>query len=219
MRVPLTDDQITAALKDLPAWSYADGALRRTLDAPSFATAMQIVDDVARVATALDHHPDIDIRHTRLSFALHTWTPLGVTAADVELAKRISAIAADHGVHTDDALDMRPRLEICIDCADPAALLPWWAVAMRYVEVNGELVDPDGTGPTLWFQQVPESKTAKNRVHLDLWLPRREAAARRALLLSMGGRLLEEFDNVDGDESFWVLADPEGNEVCLCLDE
>ena len=219
MRDLLTEEQIVAALRDLPAWSYSDGALRRTLEATDFATAMAIVDDVARVAAASDHHPDIDIRHNRVSFALHTWTPAGVTTADVELAKRIAAIAADHGVHTDDALDTRPRLEICIDCADPAALLPWWSVALRYVEVNGELVDPDGNGPTVWFQKVPETKSVKNRVHLDLYLPRREAAARRALLLSLGGRLIKEFDNSRGEESFWVIADPEGNEMCLCLDE
>jgi len=217
MRDPLTTEQINTALHDLPAWSYDDGALQRSVVAPDFATAMRIVDDVARVAEASDHHPDIDIRYTQLTFRLRTWSARAVTSNDVELAKRISAIAADHGVHTDDALDARPRIEICIDCSDPARLLPWWAVALRYVEVDGELVDPDGAGPIVWFQPVPEPKVAKNRIHLDLWLPLREAAARRALLVSMGGRLISEHDRADTDDSFWVLADPEGNEVCLCI--
>jgi 4a-hydroxytetrahydrobiopterin dehydratase len=219
MRELLTADQISAALRDLPGWKHSDDALVRVIEAPDFATAMAIVDDVARVAAAADHHPDIDIRHSTLTFRAHTWEPSGLTALDVELAKRISAIAADRGVHTDDALDTRPRIEICVDCLDPNKLLPWWSVALRYVEVGGELVDPDGAGPTVWFQQVPELKASKNRVHLDLWLPLREAAARRALLLSMGGALIAEFDRGEDEDNFWVLADPEGNEVCLCIEE
>lgn len=219
MRELLTDDQITAALQDLRGWTRDGEAFVRTISAPDFATAMHIVDDVARVAEAADHHPDIDIRHATLTFRLQTWEPRGLTALDVELAKRISAIAADRGVHTDDALDSRPRIEICIDCTDAAKLLPWWSVALRYVEVDGELVDPDGAGPTVWFQQVPELKANKNRLHLDLWLPLREAAARRALLLSMGGTLIAEFDRAEGEDNFWVMADPEGNEVCLCIEE
>jgi 4a-hydroxytetrahydrobiopterin dehydratase len=219
MRELLTDDQITAALQDLRGWTRDGETFVRTISAPDFATAMHIVDDVARVAEAADHHPDIDIRHTALTFRVQTWEPRGLTAHDVELAKRISAIAADRGVHTDDALDSRPRIEICIDCKDAAKLLPWWSVALRYVEVEGELVDPDGNGPTVWFQQVPELKAGKNRLHLDLWLPLREAAARRALLLSMGGTVIAEFEHADDDDNFWVMADPEGNEVCLCIEE
>ena len=61
--------------------------------------------------------------------------------------------------------------------------------------------------------QVPEPKTVKNRLHLDLHLPRHEAAAKRDLLVSLGGTLVGTF------ETFWVLTDPEGNELCVCVDE
>jgi 4a-hydroxytetrahydrobiopterin dehydratase len=211
MREPLTHEQLQSTLRELPGWSVVDGALQRQYVAPSHERALGLV------AEAIDHHPTIEFEHTRVTFRLRTWNPPAITTSDVELARRIAAVAADLGLHTDDALDARPRLEICIDATDPAALLPWWAVALRYIEKDGELVDPDGTGPTVWFQEVPEAKTVKNRVHLDLWLPRREAAARRALLLSMGGRVLDEHDSADDEEAFWVLADPEGNEACLCI--
>jgi hypothetical protein len=73
------------------------------------------------------------------------------------------------------------------------------------------VVDPDGAGPRLFFQKVPEGKTAKNRVHLDVDVtagaPRSEHATRcRARA--------QEFD--EPASGFWiVMTDPEGNEFCL----
>jgi len=209
----LSSDEIDRQLADLPGWRLEDAALRRSVQAPDFPTAIRILDDAAVVAEEMDHHPDVDVRWRTLHVTLSTHSAGGVTQLDVELAHRISAIAADHGVRTDDALDARPRIEVGIDCRDASVLRPWWALALRYVEHDGALVDPEGRGPAVWFQEVPEAKTVKNRLHLDLYLRRSEAAARRDLLLARGGRLL------DVTETFWVLADPEGNEVCICVDE
>ena len=209
----LDPDEITRQLPDLPGWRLADGALRRSITAADFLTAVRIVDDIATAAEDMDHHPDLDIRWRTVHIASSTHSAGGVTQYDIELAHRIAAIAADHGVHTDDALDRKPRLEIGIDCHDADLLRPWWATAMRYVDHDGELVDPEGRGPTIWFQEVPEAKTVKNRLHLDLHLPRHEAAAKRDLLVSLGGTLLDTF------ETFWVITDPEGNELCVCVDE
>jgi len=69
--------------------------------------------------------------------------------------------------------------EIAIDAVDPALLRPFWVSALGYVEhVTAEgavdLVDPEGRGPTIWFQRVPEAKTVKNRVHLDIRVPASE---------------------------------------------
>lgn len=209
----LETDEITRQLADLPGWRFADDALRRSITAADFPTAIKIVDDIATAAEDMDHHPDLDIRWRTVHVSSSTHSAGGVTQYDVELAHRISGIAADRGVHTDDALDHKPRLEIGIDCHDAALLRTWWAKALRYVEHEGELIDPDGSGPTLWFQEVPETKSVKNRVHLDLYLPRHEAAAKRDLLVSLGGTMVAAF------ETFWVLTDPEGNELCVCVDE
>jgi 4a-hydroxytetrahydrobiopterin dehydratase len=209
----LSPDEISRQLADLPGWRHADGALRRSITAADFPTAIAILDAVAVVAEEMDHHPDVDVRWRTLHIALSTHSAGGVTQLDVELAHRTSRIAVDHGVHTDDAVDHQPKVGICIDCQEPEALLRWWATALRYVERDGNLYDPAGDGPFVWFQPVPEPKTVKNRVHLDLMLPRHEAAARRDLLVAMGGHLLDE------QETFWVLADPEGNEVCVCVEE
>lgn len=67
-------------------------------------------------------------------------------------------------------------------------------------------------GPHLAFQRVAEEKTGKNRVHLDIQVPDRAAAA--AWVVAKGGRVIEEHDH-PGGHSWTVLADPQGNEFCV----
>jgi hypothetical protein len=112
------------------------------------------------------------------------------------------------------------RLEVCIDCNEPERLVDFWAAALDYrvrADEDGrptdEIEDPDGVYPSIWFQVVPENKTTKNRVHLDPLFPKHEIPDRVARLLALGGERLGEFP------SFVVMADPEGNEFCLCWDE
>jgi hypothetical protein len=140
-------------------------------------------------------------------------------------------------------------VQVTFDAADPRSLGLFWADALGYVEqpppdghaswpayldslgVPAEernsayaVVDPDGAGPRLLFQQVPEGKTAKNRVHLDVnvgaGVPEHERSARvrerAAALAQAGGAVVREFVDEEGPGSFWiVMTDPEGNEFCL----
>jgi catechol 2,3-dioxygenase-like lactoylglutathione lyase family enzyme len=122
---------------------------------------------------------------------------------------------------------MTSRLtEIAIDCADPHGLARFWCSVLGY-EVQDEddgLVtigpvssyDGDRTGPvppTLTFARVPEAKTVKNRLHLDLNPTDREQEAEVQRLLQLGARPADV--GQDDGESWVVLADPEGNEFCV----
>lgn len=93
----LDADELARQLADLPGWTGATAALATQVVAPDFPTAVRIVDEVAVVAETMDHHPDIDIRWRRLSFALSTHSAGGVTQLDVALAHRITQIALAHG--------------------------------------------------------------------------------------------------------------------------
>ena len=112
---------------------------------------------------------------------------------------------------------MGRRVEICIDATEPDGVRAFWRTALAYVDElkdDGavDLVDPEGEGPTVWFQRVPEARTAeKNRLHLDIFVtdPEREELAAR--LVTLGGKILAIHPG------FTVLADPEGNELCLTL--
>ncbi|GGQ74127.1 MULTISPECIES: 4a-hydroxytetrahydrobiopterin dehydratase [Kitasatospora] len=88
-RTRLTEDQITAALADLPHWTRTGEALTRTAETASFPTAIKVVDAVAEQAEALDHHPDIDIRWRTLTFVLSTHSAGGLTGLDFTLAHLI----------------------------------------------------------------------------------------------------------------------------------
>jgi catechol 2,3-dioxygenase-like lactoylglutathione lyase family enzyme len=144
---------------------------------------------------------------------------------------------------------MARTIQVSFDCSDPGALAAFWAEALGYrldsppqgfdswdeaLDAWGvpedhrndasALVDPDGAGPRLWFQRVPEGKTAKNRVHVDVRAaPGLEGEQRMAALeaeadrlVGLGARRGRRFEP-DGVTSsgFIVMADPEGNEFCL----
>jgi 4a-hydroxytetrahydrobiopterin dehydratase len=90
----LTSDQIATALKELQGWAGDATQIARNVKAPSFAAGIKLVDAVAEVADRLDHHPDIDIRWTTITFACSTHSEGGVTDLDLSLARRINELVA-----------------------------------------------------------------------------------------------------------------------------
>ena len=144
---------------------------------------------------------------------------------------------------------MSLTVQVTFDCADPATLATFWAVALGFrvqppppgfdtwddaLDAWGvpperrndrsAVVPPEGAeGPRLFFQKVPEAKTAKNRVHLDVRAaPALEGEARMQRLeevsqelVALGARRLARFEPGGIDAGHLVMADPEGNEFCL----
>lgn len=90
----LTADEIDTQLGGLPGWLGDPAALHRSVEFPDFRTAIAAIGEVAEVAEQMDHHPDMDVRWRTITFTLSTHSAGGVTQLDVELAHRISAIAA-----------------------------------------------------------------------------------------------------------------------------
>jgi 4a-hydroxytetrahydrobiopterin dehydratase len=89
----LSDDQIEGALSELSDWTREGDAIRRDVTASTFAEGIALVDRVAAVADERDHHPDIDIRWTTITFRLSTHSEGGVTGNDVDLAREIDRLA------------------------------------------------------------------------------------------------------------------------------
>ena len=88
----LSDAELAEGLKALPAWRVEGGQLRRTVEARSFWGAIALVNQVAEHAERLDHHPDIAIAYRKVSFGLETHDVGGLSALDLELARRIDAL-------------------------------------------------------------------------------------------------------------------------------
>jgi hypothetical protein len=128
-----------------------------------------------------------------------------------------------------DAVKGTRLKDIVIDARHPAGLARFWATVLGYQVRPYEQDDvefltsigrtpesdpavaidpPDGVGgPSVFFNEVPEVKAVKNRVHLDVWLPGPDVGP----LVGLGATVLREPDE---DIDWWVVADPEGNEFC-----
>jgi hypothetical protein len=105
--------------------------------------------------------------------------------------------------------------QVVVDAIDPVALGRWWATALEWVVVNDdpgefEIRPTPDRMPGLVFVRVPEPKTLKNRLHLDFRPDDRDDAVAR--LLDLGAT---RADVGQGEQSWIVLRDPEGNEFCV----
>jgi 4a-hydroxytetrahydrobiopterin dehydratase len=90
---PLADEEIGAALAELPGWEHAGGEISREYRLDSFAGAIAFVVRLSYAAEAANHHPDLDIRYSRVRVTLSTHSEGGVTAKDLDLARTIEGIA------------------------------------------------------------------------------------------------------------------------------
>jgi 4a-hydroxytetrahydrobiopterin dehydratase len=91
----LNDDEITAALAALPGWERAGEAITATVELADFRAAMLFTGAVAYLAEEANHHPDILIQWNRVTLTLSTHSAGGLTSADMNLAKQITALRAD----------------------------------------------------------------------------------------------------------------------------
>lgn len=133
---------------------------------------------------------------------------------------------------------MANSFQVTMDAAGPRVLGEFWCEVLGYVEEPPPegfdtweealdafgsdrsdpdkayaIVDPEGTGPRVFFMKVPEPKTAKNRVHLDVRVGAEKRHSVAEHLVSLGGRVVADIDDSDGK---WItMADPEGNEFCI----
>jgi hypothetical protein len=141
--------------------------------------------------------------------------------------------------------------QVTIDCHDPARLARFWAQALGYEPVpptapettwwahyrrrlgdddafDDRLFDPEGRRPPIWFQEVPEEKAGKNRLHLDLYASGRDDSlglgdrvtlvdAKVDELVALGAQVHARHRGDDPEDPYYfvVMQDPEGNEFCV----
>lgn len=198
-------------------WRLVLGAVYTEVLTPDLAAAVAVATVVAEVAgPQAQGHLNLDVRGDRVVMRLRSAD--GVTAHDIALARRISAALAERGAATAPGDVSVQAIEVAIDAIDIPAVRPFWKAVTGYVDeagpsdLSGGLVDPAGRGPALWFQQMDVPRPQRNRIHLDVDVPHDQAAARIEAALAAGGVLLSD----RAAPAFWVLADAEGNEVCVC---
>ncbi len=204
----------------LPGWRVLQRSLVADFDASNFSAAVSFVQQIGVAADTAAHHPDISIRYPgRVRVTLTTHAVNGLSQVDAELAATISKIAADTGQITTNHFQVS-LVEIAIDALDIPAIVPFWKAVLGYIEEPPSapgnpidaLTDPMRIGPSVWFQQMDVARLQRNRIHLDLLLPHDLVETRISAAIEAGGNLLSS----DEAPAFWVLADREGNEICIC---
>jgi 4a-hydroxytetrahydrobiopterin dehydratase len=207
----LSGDQVsTMGLDD---WRSMHDTLQARFRTGDFATGLRLVDAVGAAAEEANHHPDVDLRYTHVNIRLTSHDVHAKTQRDVDLARRISAIAAELGVTADTAVVS--RVEIGLDTWDAAEIKPFWKAVLGLTEhprFADDLRDTGGDLPTLWFQQTDPHETPRQRFHLDIRVPPEVAEDRIRAALAAGGTLVTD----EWAPRFTVLADPQGNKVCVC---
>jgi 4a-hydroxytetrahydrobiopterin dehydratase len=217
----LTRRQISAAVDGL-GWRYVLGGLQACIPVDSLAHGLRVAAHLAASVPDAATHLAVDVRTEHVVLRLRSPTATMATAADVQYARSLAAAVAEGGLElVPGSGGSAPRavqgIEVAVDAMDIAAVRPFWRAVLDYVDEPGAgpedaLVDPLGQGPSIWFQQMDAPRPQRNRIHLDVSVPPDAAQARIAATLAAGGRLLAD----DEAPAFWVLADPEGNEVCIC---
>jgi hypothetical protein len=112
--------------------------------------------------------------------------------------------------------------ELCFDCSDPHGLAEFWSQVLDYKIVDAdddevEIAGPERSGPSIYFIKVPEGKTVKNRLHIDVSPTGSGQDSEVERVLELGATHADV--GQAPDVSWVVLADPEGNEFCILRSE
>ena len=204
-------------------WRYLLGTLRTAVAVPSLAKGSAVAAKAVEACGArADGHLWFDVRADKVVLVLQSLAAATVTDADTDLARRVSLAVRETGLETSadvgsEASRALQLVEIGVDALDIPAVRPFWKAVFAYEDEGARtgpsdpLVDPQRQGPAIWFQQMDAPRPQRNRIHFDICVPHDEAQRRIAAGLAAGGRLTYEAEA----PAFWVLADPEGNEVCI----
>jgi 4a-hydroxytetrahydrobiopterin dehydratase len=204
-------------------WRYLLGTLVTSVAVKGMSQGVQVADAAAHACgDVADKHLTVHVRADRVELTLQSVRVDGVTELDVELARLTSDAVRRLGLSTGGertgATRSMQMLEIAIDAMDIPKVLPFWRAVLQYEnepmyqEAPSALVDPARQGPAFWFQQMDTPRTQRNRIHFDITVPHDEAEARIAAALAAGGTMVSD----SAARAFWILADPEGNEICIC---
>jgi 4a-hydroxytetrahydrobiopterin dehydratase len=199
-------DQDFSAADGVSEWRVLYWGAKTLYRTGDFSSGARFVSAIAEQAAAVGHDPMVDLRDDTVTVQVLT-IGMGLTDLDLELARRISQVAASLGLEADPSAVQ--HLQLSFDASDRQAVMDFWSAALGFVQVSEEvLIERNLIGASAWFQEK-EYVAPRNRIHVDVSLPHDQAQARVDAVIAAGGRLL-------GDRnapSFWSLIDLEGNVV------
>ena len=225
----LRGEQIAEA--NLTDWRKLAQGLHARFLVDSFGSGARFITAVGEAGDVLGHHPRVSIGAGYVDLELVTDDAIyrddegtehvveWVTQQDVDLARRISEVAADHGIGADPGAVS--EVELGIDTMRSGTIAPVWAALLTgSAESQGlgtpsdEIRDATGRVPNLWFGDVDERHGERPRFHLEVYVAPETAEHRIAAVLAAGGTVVDDSDA----PSLTVVADHDGNRGVLCVD-
>jgi 4a-hydroxytetrahydrobiopterin dehydratase len=224
----LTGEEIAEA--ELTDWRKLAQGLHARYLVGDFGTGARFVVAVGEAGDALGHHPSVAIGDGYVDLKLLSADAVHrddegiehviewVTQQDVDLARRITEVAADHQVEADPASVC--VLELGLDTARSATIAPVWAAlltgnadAQGHGTPGDEIRDATGRVPNLWFGDADEHETPPQRFHVEVYVAPEVAEQRIAAAVAAGGTVVDDSDA----PSLTVIADQDGNRGVLCV--
>ncbi|MFL5674195.1 MAG: VOC family protein [Chloroflexota bacterium] len=180
----------------------------------SFAESARFVAAIGGIEGVEDHPPDVDLRHDGVTVSLITGSDdyRGMSHRDVEMARRVSAVARELGLAADPTAVQ--TMLLIPGAPDIKAIVPFWRAILGYEprpdSPDEDLVDPHSRGTSFWFEAMEQPRPGGGgAIHLAVWVPIEQAEARVAAALAAGGHIVRD----DFAPSWWTLADDAGNEA------
>jgi len=225
----LKGEQIAEA--NLTDWRKLAQGLHARYLIEDFGTGARFVAAVGEAGDPLGHHPRVSIGNGYVDLKLITDDAIyrdgegtehaveWVTQQDIDLARRITEIAADHKVDADPA--SVSDIELGLDTERSTTIAPVWAALLTgSAEAQGrgspsdEIRDATGRVPNLWFGDADEHETSRQRFHIEVYVAPEAAEQRIAAALAAGGTVVDD----SNAPSLTVIADQDGNRGIVCTD-
>lgn len=192
----------------LEDWAVLHGGPTAVFRVGSLAEAARLAEAIAEVP-GLGPRTALTLTSTQLTVRL-TREMWAVETEHVDLARAISAVARDLGAAGDRSAIQEVQVAVA---AKPSAIdVEFWRAVLGYLPVapdNG--IDPLGHGSTVWMQDLPEEKSLRHAMHVDVSVPREHVQSRLQAAVAAGGRVVDD----SSAPGAYILADRSGNKVCI----
>ena len=215
----------------LTDWRKLAQGLHARYRVDDFSTGARFVAAVGEAGDALGHHPKVSMGDAHVDLKLSSpdaiyrddegteYVVEWVTQLDVDLARRITQIAADHDLEPDPT--SVSVIELGLDTADSATIAPVWAAlltgdaaAQGHGSPSDEIRDATGRVPNLWFGDADSQRTPRQRFHVEVYVAPEVAEQRIAAAVAAGGTVVDDSDA----PGLTVIADQDGNTGVVCID-
>jgi 4a-hydroxytetrahydrobiopterin dehydratase len=219
----LMGDKIAEA--NLTDWRKLAQGLHARYEVNDFSTGARFIAAVGEAGDEAGHYPSVSMGTGFIDLKLITDDAIyrgddgtehvvaWPTQQDVDLARRITEIAANHGLAADPA--SVSQFELGLDTPDAAVIAPVWAALLTGNPSSGDEVrDATGQVPNLWFGGADVDEAPRQRFHVEVYVAPEVAEQRIAAVVAAGGTVVDD----SNAPSLTVIADQDGNTGILCVE-